>query len=82
MNRKIAKKMFFPYRTCHAIIKNVKAVRGAHMAAPPYRLEYTCALLGVITVTHARVIVDMSYQHNKIEISAKAGVWQKHHVFP
>src|SRR5437899_12621465 len=51
MNREIAKKMFFPDRTRQAIIKNIKTVRGAHFAAPPYRLECTCALLGVITVT-------------------------------
>src|ERR1700745_4070023 len=51
MNREIAKKMLFSYRTSQAIIKNIKTVRGAHFAAPPYRLECTCALLGVITVT-------------------------------
>jgi hypothetical protein len=51
MNREIAKKMFFSYRTSQAIIKNIKTVRGAHFAAPPYQLECTCALLGVITVT-------------------------------
>jgi hypothetical protein len=51
MNREIAKKMFFSYRTSKAIIKNIKTVRGAHFAAPPYRLECTCALFGVIAVT-------------------------------
>src|SRR5215471_20594556 len=78
MNREATENMLFANRTSKAIIKNIKTVRGAHVAAPPIRLECTGALLGVIRVTSS---CDWRYalQRNSIPNSGRVDRCQKQH---